>query len=626
MDYRERWVHKEYLSVRRLDIRVRLLHAALLVLIVTFGLNFWYLQTVRGDTYAELAENNRLRRIAILPSRGVVVDRNERVIASTTPSLTLVLSREDRGDRSEELRRLAPILETSVEELEKRLAKKRGRPLFEPVVLKEDVGLEELAWIEARREWFPSVQVIQAPRRNYHEDDMVAHTLGHVGEVSERELDGREGLRPGDIVGKSGLERAFDDRLRGSRGWKYVSVNNLGRRVPGRSRMGQEPEDGTQLKLTLDMRLQRVLRKALGDEAGAGVFVDPRSGEVLAMVSTPTYDPNMFARGVTHKEWGRIQNDPRRPLHDRTIDSFYAPGSTFKVLMAVAGIETGEVTPDHRVFCNGSATYYGRRRLCWKRGGHGWVDLRKALAKSCNVYFYQLGKDMGIDEIHRYGWMFGLGQPSGASIPGEETGILPSREWKQRSLKEIWYPGDTISVSIGQGLLAVTPVQMVRMISTVATGGRRPDLRLVAGKPPKSQAVAVNPMTFKLVNLALEDAVNDGTAKTAAVRGIQVAGKTGTAQVFKHSAGIDADELPKAERDHAWLVGYAPSDHPTIAFAIVVEHGGHGGTSAAPIARDVLTEFFYPSEPATEEADESLRVSRPVGAGRIDGLRPPAAR
>ena len=368
------------------------------------------------------------------------------------------------------------------------------------------------------------------------------------------------------------------------------------------------------------------LLQALGDEAGAGVFVDPRSGEVLAMVSTPTYDPNMFARGVTHKEWGRIQNDPRRPLHDRTIDSFYAPGSTFKVLMAVAGIETGEVTPDHRVFCNGSATYYGRRRLCWKRGGHGWVDLRKALAKSCNVYFYQLGKDMGIDEIHRYGWMFGLGQPSGASIPGEETGILPSREWKQRSLKEIWYPGDTISVSIGQGLLAVTPVQMVRMISTVATGGRRPDLRLVGGKPPKSQAVAVNPMTFKLVNLALEDAVNDGTAKTAAVRGIQVAGKTGTAQVFKHSAGIDADELPKAERDHAWLVGYAPSDHPTIAFAIVVEHGGHGGTSAAPIARDVLTEFFYPSEPATEEADESLRVSRPVGAGRIDGLRPPAAR
>jgi penicillin-binding protein 2 len=293
-------------------------------------------------------------------------------------------------------------------------------------------------------------------------------------------------------------------------------------------------------------------------------------------------------------------------LHDRAIASFYAPGSTFKVVLAIAGIETGTVTPTEEEFCNGSTVIYGSRRLCWKRGGHGWVNLEEALTHSCNVYFYHLGKELGIDAIHKYGAMLGLGSLTGIDVPGEEHGILPSKEWKQRTQREPWYPGDTISVAIGQGLLAVTPVQMATAISAVATGGRQPRPHVGKQAVPQARELPIAAGTFVIVRRALERAAATGTGRAVTRGGLSVAGKTGTAQVYKHSAGIDADELPKAERDHAWFVGYAPVDDPQIAFAVVVEHGGHGGTSAAPIARQVLEVFFAePAEPAEPESGPS---------------------
>jgi penicillin-binding protein 2 len=384
----------------------------------------------------------------------------------------------------------------------------------------------------------------------------------------------------------------------------------LGRQL-GEGRSGRAPVNGRDLRLTLDLQLQRALVDGLGDEVGAGVFMDPRNGEVLALASTPTFDPNIFAGKVTPEEWTAILHDPRRPLHDRAIASFYAPGSTFKVIMAIAGLETGTVTPGKTVHCKGSINMYGRNFLCWKKGGHGTVAIEKALAHSCNVYFYTLGKALGIEPIHEYGARFNLGSPTGIDVPGEATGVLPSDAWKRRVHGERWYPGETISVSIGQGLLAVTPVQLATAMSGVATG-KLPQPHLVLGQGSAPVDLDLSPEVLRIVRNALEEAVERGTGRRAALDDVRVAGKTGTAQVFKHSAGIDADELPKDERDHAWFVGYAPADDPRIAFAVVVEHGGHGGTSAAPVVRQVL-EVYFGNKRARDESGSALRA----GATRI---------
>ena len=594
MDYRERFEIKDYRNERMLGGRIGVMHVGVIVLLVFFSLNFWYLQVVRGDIYARLAENNRLRRVVLPPTRGVIRDRTGRVVASTRPSLNLVLTRESRGDVDIQLRRLAPILGVPYVELKERHNRMRGRPLFEPMVLKVDVSMDILARVESRREKFPSVEVRQIARRSYPEGDVVSHPLGYVGEVSVAQLtSGGEGpgLASGDIVGKAGVEKGKDDLLRGERGLEFVSVNNLGRRI-GEGRIDRLAVSGGDLGVTVDLDLQRTLMEAFGDEVGGAVFMDPRTGEILAMGSTPSYDPNNFADGISREVWQSIQSDPRRPMHNRAIASFYAPGSTFKVLVAIAGLESGAISPSERVFCNGSTRIYGSTRLCWKRGGHGWVDLRLALAHSCNVYFYKAGQKMGIEAIHKYGAMFNLGKTRGLDIPGEAGGILPSDAWKRKARGERWYPGDTISVAIGQGLLAVTPLQMATMMAGVGTKGSLPYPRLTTDGAREPSELQISQGTFDLIQEALADVVTEGTARRAQVEGYTVAGKTGTAQVYKMSAGIDADKMDKATRDHAWFAGYAPAANPRIAFAVVVEHGGHGGTTAAPIARKVLKEFF----------------------------------
>jgi penicillin-binding protein 2 len=627
MDYRERWELKDYLIGRTLERRIAALHVLLGLVLVAFVLDFWYLQGVHGKEYGGLAENNRLRRIPLPPLRGVIFDRQEEVLADARPSLDLVLLREGGAQVDPQLRRLEPILETPYASLRERTESPGRRPLYEPLVLKEDVRLPELARIEARRELFPSVEVRQGARRSYPHGELFGHVLGYIGEVDEDRLgEGAGMLVAGDIIGKSGLERAYDELLRGVRGWNFVSVNSLGRAVAG-PWVGREPSHGGALRLTIDLRLQRVLREALADEVGAGVFLDPRTGEVLALASAPSFDPNSFADGMTADAWRGMLDDPRRPLHDRVIASYYAPGSVFKVLMAVAGLETGVVSPDQVVHCGGSTRIYGQQRLCWKRGGHGAVDLRTALTHSCNVYFYHLGKELGIDAIERYARMFGLGAASGIDLPGEVGGVLPSRETKRRTSGEPWYPGDTISVAIGQGLIAVTPIQVARMMGAVGSG--RPLVRphLARDAPIETspgQRLSVGGDTLAIVRSALRDVVDHGTGQRAVVHGVTVAGKTGTAQVFKHSAGIDADELPKHERDHAWFAGYAPADDPRIAFAVVIEHGGHGGTSAAPVVRAVL-EVFFSEEFQNPPSPEGRRsVVRAVG-GEVRDVGPPPA-
>lgn len=609
MDYRERWELKEYRSERRLSRRMLLVHGFVAVVLLAYLLTFWYLQMVRGDEYRALAENNRLRRIPVPPTRGVVLDRNSQVLASTRPALNLILVREGLSDADEQLRRLEEAVGVPYEATKVRLKAMRSRPTFEPLILKEDVTLAEVAKIESRREWFPSVVVQQTSVRDYPDGRAIAHAVGYVGEVTEEQLgqqppDGT--LQQGDIVGKAGLERSYDVSLRGRRGWRLVTVNNLGRQL-GDARPGQTPEDGHGLATSIDVRLQRTLVQALGAEVGAGVFMNPWNGEVLALASTPAYDPNMFAGPVGGAAWQSLIKDPNRPLHDRAIGSFYAPGSTFKILMAIIGLETGVITPSTIMHCGGSINLYGRPFLCWKKGGHGAVDLHQALVHSCNVFFYQVGKAAGIDKITEYGNRFHLGRTAGIDLPGESKGVLPSDAWKRERYKEPWYAGDTISVSIGQGLLAVTPLQMATLVSAVANGGKLPRPHVVRIDDPEMENLNIAPGTLALIRSALADVVEEGTGQRASLGSISVAGKTGTAQVLKKSAGVDADKQPKEERDHAWFVGYAPADKPEIAFAVVIEHGGHGGTTAAPVVRQVLETYFAERLPP-KKADASLQA------------------
>ena len=605
MDYRERWELKEYQSEQRLGTRAALLHVVIVILLAGFLGVFWYLQIVKGSEFALLAENNRLRRIALPPTRGVVLDRRDEVLASTRPALNLVLVREGLTDAEGQLKRLEKLLGIPYDLLNGRLQAMRRRPTFEPLVIKEDVQLADIAKVEARREWFPSVEVEQTALRDYPDGPAVAHAVGYVGEVNESQLakilDGS--IQQGDIVGKTGVEREYDEVLRGRRGWKLQTVNSLGRPL-GASQQGRDPEDGHPLRLTIDKRLQRKLVESLGDEVGSGIFMNPNTGEVLALASTPGYDPNVFTAPVSRTTWTALINDPRHPLNDRAISSFYAPGSTFKVLMSIVGLETGAITPQTTVFCPGSVSIYNRQFMCWKKGGHGTVDVHQALVHSCNVFYYLLGKKVGIDAISKYAKMFGIGELSGIDIPGESRGNPPSVEWKQRIHKEPWYPGDTISVSIGQGLLAVTPVQMATMISAVANGGTLVRPHLARDAKLESVKLPVSAATLALIRDALADVVEEGTATRAQLGPIRVAGKTGTAQVFKKSVGVDADKQPKDERDHAWFIGYAPAENPEIAFAIVIEHGGHGGTTAAPVGRKVLEVFFADRLPLKESIPE----------------------
>jgi penicillin-binding protein 2 len=621
LDYRDRWELKDYLRGRTLERRILLFQTGVVVLLLVFALNFWYLQGVHGDDYAELAENNRLRHITRPPTRGVIFDRDQRVLAATRPSLDLVLLRDAVPDPDPQLARLAPILGASQESLLERKAMLENLPRFAPMILTEDVELEQLARIETRRELFPSVAVRESARRNYPDQSLFGHLLGYVGEAGEQELErGAGSLRQGDIVGKTGLELQYDDLLRGVRGWDLVSVNAVGRRI-GEAWVDREPEHGQDLWLTVDLDLQRALIDGLAGEVGAGVFLDPWTGEVLALGSTPTFDPSLFADGMSSEDWRQIVEDRNRPLLNRAIASSYAPGSTFKIVMAVAGLEAGLITPETTDFCNGSAEVYGSRRLCWKKSGHGTVNLMDALADSCNVYFYHLGQKIGIDTIHKYGEMFGLGRTTGIDLPGEAPGLLPSSAWKRERYREPWYPGDTISVAIGQGLLATTPLQAATMISLVATEGLVTRPRLVGGSKAEPKRVRIRSSTFELIRAALRRAVTRGTGTEAGLETVAVAGKTGTAQVYSHSAGVNSDDLPKHERDHAWFVGYAPADRPRIAFAVMVEHGGHGGSAAAPVARKVLEVFF--AKDSAVESDKRAGATR-RGVGGPDASSPAA--
>jgi len=588
------------------DIQNRLIFikVGFLMLLMLLGLRLWQLQVRDGLYYQELARDNRTRSIVLEPARGLLYDRNGELLANNIPSFQLYISLEDVKDREALLTRLPHYVSIDRQEISDKLSKtsRRGR-----VKIKAGITLKEAALIESHRLELPGVVIQPEYQRHYPLGIYASHVLGYVGEISESQLKDPEfsDLQQGRIIGKYGVERTFDEYLRGETGEEVIEVDALG--YPKRSLSVQRPLAGDDLYLTLDIRLQRLAEDLLGEEAGAIVALDPWNGDVLALASKPGFNPNDVSGGISAKDWLRFLQDPRHPLTNRAIQGQYPPGSVFKIVMAAALLETQTLSAQESIPCHGRFPFGKRVFRDWKAGGHGQVDLIKALAESCDVYFYKAGNQLGIEPIATYARQFGLGEKTGIALPSERSGLVPSSEWKRKVKGEPWYPGETISISIGQGFLTVTPIQMAKMASIVATNGRvvRPRLfkasrlrrtgNLKTESELSIQQLAISPKTFAYIKEGLAAVVTKGTAQLAKSDLVGIAGKTGTAQVVALKPDDDKDknkELKKEFRDHAWFVAFAPVEHPKIAVAVLVEHMGHGGSASAPLAKALIEAYM----------------------------------
>lgn len=553
-------------------------------LVLLFGL--WRLQVARSERYEALAESNRIREVPILAPRGRILDREGRRIVDNYPSFSALLVRDQDPPSDQDLEAIAAGLHLDLEDLRDRIQRTSGA---HQILLKEDITPSELAFIEAHANELPQLETIMAHRRLYPKYGFAAHLIGYVGEVSDRMLEQPEyaDYNPGDIVGKTGVERQYNHLLMGTNGYRRIVVNSRGKEV---GRLGQiRARPGTDLRLTIDLDVQIAAERALEGHRGAIVALDPRTGEVLAMVSRPVFDPNDFAVRISRDKWNQLVNDEDHPLLNRAIQAQLAPGSVFKIIMAVAGLEEG-IADNMHVTCGGGHVFYGRFFRCWigstPRRSHGVVGISTAITQSCDTFFYTLGERLGIARIARYATAFGLGRRTGIDLPQEASGTMPSEEWKQRVFQQKWYPGETISVAIGQGAITVTPLQLARAIGGIAMGGRllRPHVAFPQDLPPgfrpagersQEELVNISKEHWEVITDAMAGVVNPGgTAASAHLEGIDFAGKTGTAQVVSTSAR--ARLTHRKYEDNAWFVGVAPRRNPEIVVAVLVEQGEHG--------------------------------------------------
>ncbi len=597
IDYRERKEYRDYHHERRLEKRLSLIKNITLFILVLYLLDFWFLQIIKGKEFARQAESNYQKSIVLKPDRGLIKDRFGKILATSIPSFNIAIRRENRSDITDSIGNVSEMLKMSKEDLIERWNEMKHRPETEPFIVKEDSDFKDMAYVESRRYEDSDIIVQEESKRSYCGKE-VAHVLGYIGEVSEEEIGGRD-LNVGDIVGKAGIEKSFDEILRGIKGKQWIEVDSFGRKIRDVPMEYKPPTAGTEIHLTIDWKLQKKLDEAFQGESGAAVFMNPNDGAIYALYSSPTFDPNDFAGHLTFEKWKEYCLDPDHPLLNRATQAVYPPGSTFKVLVAIAALEKGLINEGTQYYCSGSTVIHNRRLYCWHRGGHGFVNLRKALIHSCNIYFYNLGKNLDIDDIKSCAEKYGLGKATGIDLGYELVGLIPDREWKQKQHGEEWYKGETVSVSIGQGPILVTPMQMACFISKIANGGVKikPHINQGPRRPPPGSFIDVDRHILAIIKRALWGVVNEkGTGWRSEIKGKNVCGKTGTAQISAATALIDSKKLPKREREHAWFIGFAPRENPEIAFAIIVEHGGYGGEAAAPIAREVLKVYFGDTE------------------------------
>jgi penicillin-binding protein 2 len=574
-----------YEDLRVVQSRLAVLQALAVGLVAILVVQFWNLQVIRARHFRDLAENNRSRLVTLAAPRGALLDRSGHVLVGNRPSFNVILTPEHADDLDRVVTRLASTLEVGEAAIRERLARRQP---YRPVVVKTDAALADVAALEARRRELPEVSVEVVPLRSYPLASAAAHALGRVGEITERQqqLPEYKDLAPGSLVGQAGIESRYNRQLMGRDGFRRVIVNSRGLEVAEAER--QTPEDGPSLTLSIDAALQAAMEKAFAGRAGSAVALDPETGEVLAMTSTPAYDPNQFTTGIDAAVWASLATDPETPLMNRVIQGAYSPGSTFKVIVSMAALEEGVIAPTTTFYCPGYLAVYNTVFHCTR--GHGVMDLRRAIANSCNVYFFQVGIRLEITRLAKWATLLGLGTPTGIDLPYEAGGLMPSPEWKMRVFKTPWYAGETVSVAIGQGQVSATPLQMARVTAAIANGGRlvRPHLAKGAEAPVP---LGIRPQTVAAVKEGMRAVVAEGTGRRARLSAVEVCGKTGSAQVVARSR---LERTPNVHelQPHGWFLAFAPADHPRIALAVLVEHGRSGGESAAPVARQILAQYF----------------------------------
>ncbi len=596
------------------DLKARIWIATGIAIFIFFLLitRLWFLQIFKGKDFRELSENNRIRLVRTIAPRGLIMDRTGKIIVENRPSFHLAIIPEDVKDWAKIKKVLPAIVNITEEDIESRISQANARPSFQAIKLKYDLTWEEIARIEAFRLDMPGILLDIEPRRVYPFGDAVSHIVGYLGEIDEQQLKKlkKANYAPGDFIGKYGIEYQLEKYLRGISGGRQIEADAMGREIKLLKKI--TPTQGYNVYLTIDIDTQLAANMAMKDKVGAVIAMDPQNGKILAAVSAPSFDPNLFAAGIKKEQWSSLIANPFRVIETKFTQGQYPPASTFKLITAAAALEDNIITPSTKIYAGGSFWFGNREFRDWKASGHGIIDIHRAIVESSDTFFYQVGLKTGIDRLAYYAKGFGLGRKTGIHLTNEKSGLVPSIKWKKDTFGAKWYEGETISISVGQGYLTTTPLQMMNAYAAIANGGRlflpqlvdRAETRTgeVIGRfaPQEIGRVPVSPVNMKILQDGLKGVVNEngGTGWTARLPGVEVAGKTGTAQVIRlkeNTPRKKPKDTPYEQRDHAWFVGYAPAENPQIAVAVIVEHGGFGAEAAAPVAREVIRAYLKKS-------------------------------
>lgn len=591
-----------------LNRRLRIVSVFVIVVLTALVLRLWFLQIVNGPIYRARSENNRIHLQKIPPFRGMIFDRYGKLLVDNRPSFNLYIVPEDIQNRKQLLKNLETLIDLDPDRVRVKLSEAPRRYTFKPILIKRAMPRDELALIETNLFNLPGVMIQVEPQRNYIYGEFAAHIIGYLGEISESQLNsGRyPDNGPGDLIGKYGVEGSWQIYLNGLKGGRQVEMDAAGRTLRVISR--KPPSPGKNISLTIDKELQQLTERMLTDKMGAVVALNPANGEILALASSPAFDPNLFIGGIDKAQWERMISNKDFPLQNRAISGQYPPGSVFKIVVSLAGLEEGIINPEEEIVCTGKYTLGNHLYYCWRKKGHGNVNFYRALVESCDIYFYKTGKRLGVDKIAHYARLLGLGEKTGFDLDYEKEGLIPTSQWKLKRRGIPWQTGETVSTAIGQSFVLVTPLQMAVLISTVFNGGYiyqpkiikqvgEDDEKIYQFTPTLMGRIEVKTENLELIKNALIGVVNSprGTGTKARVPEVTVAGKTGTAQVIALDADKNSDkedDIPVKFRDHAWFVSIAPVKKPRLAIAVLVEHGGHGGSAAAPIAKEMIKAYL----------------------------------
>ncbi|MBZ4672509.1 MAG: peptidoglycan glycosyltransferase [Deferribacteraceae bacterium] len=593
---------------RKLEDKINLIYnkksvvffAFLLIGFFIIFLRLLYLQIINYDKYKKIADNNRIRVVRVKADRGFIYDRNNNIVVKNKPSYNLYLVREDIEDKDNLLNLINQKIPIDKELIEKRLKKAY---YYQEVLAYRGLTFEELSYFSENIEDLQGVNIKLDPVRDYLDSTSMSHIIGYLGETTEQDLKTKQNYFAGDLIGKTGVEYFYEDILRGKDGKKFVEVDSLGQTI--NTIEFQPPVNGKSLRLSVDYRLQKFAQKLFGNKRGSIVVEDIQTGELILLFSSPTYDLNEFIPYITEENWDKLIKDNKKPLLNRAIESHYPPGSIFKILMALIGLKEKAITPDSKFFCNGKLEFGNYEYKCWKTAGHGDVDLKKGISESCDVYFYNLGLQLGIDKISEYAKRFKLGEYTNVDIPNEKKGVFPNRDWKKNAFNQIWFPGETIIASIGQGYISVTPIQLVNMFAGIFNGGKILKPHIVKSIIDDNEEILTKTEVYDYITIpekikksildGMTEAVygRHGTSYRARVESITIAGKTGTAQVvsLKKTEKYDDDKIPEKYRDHSWFAAVFPAEQPQYALIAMVEHGGSGSQSAAALAGAIINKM-----------------------------------